>query len=244
MANLYQISDKLLSIFNNIENNEGEVTEEELAELEITKEQLDEKLKQYKKAILNWESDVVSCKEEEKRIKENRIIKEHRIERLKNYMLDAIIKFGYDGKSKNKYYDLPDGKLYTRNTDEVIYNEDRINILINICYELIENYTDDGRSVLEKINELKKLHYDYMDDYTEDDLQYLSFKFEDTISINDIFTKYISVIKAIKEETDYNIPLGLISNNPRKISIKPLLSNNAINMTTANIKHNTSLTIK
>lgn len=244
MANLYEISDKLLSIFNNIENNEGEVTEEELAELEITKEQLDEKLKQYKKAILNWESDVVSCKEEEKRIKENRIIKEHRIERLKNYMLDAIVKFGYDGKSKNKYYDLPDGKLYTRNTDEVIYNEDRINILINICYELIENYTDDGRSVLEKINELKKLHYDYMDDYTEDDLQYLSFKFEDTISINDIFTKYISVIKAIKEETDYNIPLGLISNNPRKISIKPLLSNNTINMTTANIKHNTSLTIK
>lgn len=244
MANLYEISDKLLSIFNNIENNEGEVTEEELAELEITKEQLDEKLKQYKKAILNWESDVVSCKEEEKRIKENRIIKEHRIERLKNYMLDAIVKFGYDGKSKNKYYDLPDGKLYTRNTDEVIYNEDRINILINICYELIENYTDDGRSVLEKINELKKLHYDYMDDYTEDDLQYLSFKFEDTISINDIFTKYISVIKAIKEETDYNIPLGLISNNPRKISIKPLLCNNAINMTTANIKHNTSLTIK
>lgn len=244
MANLYEISDKLLSIFNNIENNEGEVTEEELAELEITKEQLDEKLKQYKKAILNWESDVVSCKEEEKRIKENRIIKEHRIERLKNYMLDAIVKFGYDGKSKNKYYDLPDGKLYTRNTDEVIYNEDRINILINICYELIENYTDDGRSVLEKINELKKLHYDYIDDYTEDDLQYLSFKFEDTISINDIFTKYISVIKAIKEETDYNIPLGLISNNPRKISIKPLLCNNAINMTTANIKHNTSLTIK
>ena len=246
MANLYQISDKLMSIFNNVESNDGEITEEELKELEITKDQLDEKLTQYKRAILNWQSDVVSCKEEEKRIKENRIIKEHRIERLKNYMLDAVVQFGCDGKGKNKYYDLPDGKIYTRGTDEVLFNEDRIDKLIKLCYELAtdENYVDDGTSILEKINNLKNTYYENMEDYTEDDFKYLSFKFEDNISINDIFTKYLPIIKTIFKEYNYSIPMQLISNNTPKLLIKPLLNNNTINMTTANINHNTSLIIK
>ena len=246
MANLYQISDKLMSIFNNVEANDGEITEEELKELEITKDQLDEKLTQYKRAILNWQSDVVSCKEEEKRIKENRIIKEHRIERLKNYMLDAVVQFGYDGKGKNKYYDLADGKIYTRGTDEVLFNEDRIDKLIKLCYELAtdENYVNDGTSILEKINNLKNTYYENMEDYTEDDLKYLSFKFEDTISINDIFAKYLPIIKTIFKEYNYSIPMQLISNNTPKLLIKPLLNNNTINMTTANINHNTSLIIK
>ncbi|WP_291625626.1 siphovirus Gp157 family protein [Clostridium sp.] len=246
MANLYQISDKLMSIFNNVEANDGEITEEELKELEITKDQLDEKLTQYKRAILNWQSDVVSCKEEEKRIKENRIIKEHRIERLKNYMLDAVVQFGCDGKGKNKYYDLADGKIYTRGTDEVLFNEDRINKLIKLCYELAtdENYVYDETNILEKINNLKNTYYEYIEDYTEDDLKYLSFTFEDYITINDIFTKYLPIIKTIFKESDYSIPIDLISNSTSKLLIKPLLNNNTINMTTARINHNTSLIIK
>ena len=102
MNSLYQISDELLSIFANIEANEGEVTEEELLALEIKQEELNEKLSSYKKAIRCWESDIDACKQEEKRIKAARQVKENRIDKLKDRMLGAVLQFGYEGKANKK----------------------------------------------------------------------------------------------------------------------------------------------
>ena len=77
--NLYEISNKILGIFANAEANDGEITDEEYADLEIAEEELSQKLADYKKAIRVWEGDINSCKEEEKRIKAARQVKENRI---------------------------------------------------------------------------------------------------------------------------------------------------------------------
>ena len=116
MQSLYEISDELLSIFNEIENNDGEVNEEQLQALEIAQENLQEKLASYKRAIRCWESDINACKEEEKRIKTARQVKENRIDKLKDRMLGAILQFGYEGKPNKKgktnhFYELPDGRI-------------------------------------------------------------------------------------------------------------------------------------
>ena len=140
MNNLYTISEELLSIFNEIENNDGEVTEEQLEALEITQEQLQEKLTSYKRAIRCWEADIDACKQEEKRIKSARSVKENRINRLKDRMLFAVKQFGYDGKPNkegktNKFYELSDGRIFTKTTESVEINENRNAILINLLID-------------------------------------------------------------------------------------------------------------
>ena len=127
MQSLYQISDELLSIFNEIESNDGEINEEQLQALEIAQENLQEKLSSYKKAIRCWETDIDACKQEEKRIKAARQVKENRIDKLKDRMLFAIQQFGYEGKPNkngktNRFYELSDGRIFTKTTESIEIN--------------------------------------------------------------------------------------------------------------------------
>ena len=51
MSSLYKISEKLQEIFEELEEQGGEFTEEQLKELEITEEELKEKVDNYVKVI-------------------------------------------------------------------------------------------------------------------------------------------------------------------------------------------------
>ena len=106
MDSLYQISEDLLAIFANIEENEGEVTEEELQALEIKQEELNEKLSSYKKAIRVWNADVDACKAEEKRLKDakEQLAKAERlVNDMKDYYTDSVEKLA---EARNEIEDI------------------------------------------------------------------------------------------------------------------------------------------
>lgn len=250
---LYQISEDLLAIFANIEANEGEVTEDELKVLEIKQEEFNDKLASYKKAIRCWEADIIACKEEEKRIKTARSVKENRISKLKDRMLDAVLTFGYESKPNakgrtNHFYELPDGRLFTRTTESVELDENRINILINllieVCEENIEAFPNDEEEFYEFIlnNINKKLHqyYEGNQDFTIDDLKISVLKYTVEINIKDLILKYS---ENIKECDELSIPfLGLSYITPKNI-LKLALDVDT-DLTIAKIKETQSLTIK
>ena len=253
MQSLYQISDELLSIFNEIESNDGEVNEEQLQALEIAQENLQEKLSSYKKAIRCWEADIDACKQEEKRIKTARQVKENRIEKLKDRMLGAVLQFGYEGKPNKKgktnhFYELPDGRIFTKTTESTEINENRINILINL---LIEICTDDIRAfpyeneefyefILNKVNEKLHLYYEGQEDFTIDDLNLLVFNYSVEINLKDLICKYADNIKDYKE---MEIPfLGLSFVTPKSVLKLALDAGNEL--TIAKIKETQSITIK
>lgn len=121
---LFAISCELEDIFFEIEEAGGEVTEEILAKLAITEENLKQKLDGYRKAYtaLNLEAD--ACKKEEARIAAIRKTKENNAKRLKNSMYEAVVAYGETGKSGNKVINLVDSKLYTKKTEVVVINED------------------------------------------------------------------------------------------------------------------------
>ena len=253
MQSLYEISDELLSIFNEIENNDGEVNEEQLQALEIAQENLQEKLSSYKKAIRCWESDIDACKQEEKRIKAARQVKENRIDRLKDRMLGAVLQFGYEGKPNKKgktnhFYELPDGRIFTKTTESVEINENRINILINLLIEICkedteslsinkeELYTD----ILNKINEKLHLFYEGQEDFTIDDLNLLVFNYSVEISLKDLIRKYSF---NIKDYDNMEIPfLGLSFVTPKSMLKLALDAGNELSI--AKIKETQSITIK
>ena len=213
MESLYQISGKLLSIFGEIESADGEVTEEQLENLQITKDELDDKFDSYVKAIRCWELDINACKEEEKRIKANRNTKENRIERLKKYMLDAVMQFGVQGKT-NKYYELPDSRIYTRDSQEVVYNDLRINRLIKILIDIISSETitnidteDDYVDLLNEVNRLQEIYYPDDEKYILNDIKYLRMQYTDTIDIKSLINGYTSIIKFNQKRYGFDVPL-------------------------------------
>lgn len=249
MESLYQISDKLLSIFGEIESADGEVTEEQLENLQIAKDELDTKFNNYVKAIRCWESDINACKEEEKRIKANRNIKENRIERLKNYMLDAVMKFGVQGKT-NKYYELPDSRIYTRDSQEVAYDDLRINRLIKILIDIISSGTitnidteDDYVELLNEVNRLQEIYYPDDEKYILNDIKYLRMQYTDAIDIKSLINGYTSVMKFNQKRYGFDVPLENITNLPQKTIIKMLFKNGE-KFTICDINNNTSLCIK
>lgn len=253
MNSLYNISEELLAIFNEIEANDGEVTEKQLEALEITQEQLQEKLTSYKRAIRCWEADVDACKQEEKRIKSARSVKENRINRLKDRMLFAVKQFGYDGKPNkegktNKFYELTDGRIFTKTIENVEIDENRINILIDIIIEICdedeeltktanENWYND---ILNLVNEKLHTYYEGQPDFSIDDLKILTFNYNVEVNLLNLILKYGSFIK---EYTEQNIPFIGLSCTPGKPMLKLALKLNE-DITIAKLKETESLTIK
>lgn len=253
MSSLYQISEDLLNIFANIEENEGEVTEEELLALEIKQEELNEKLASYKKAIRVWNADIDACKAEEKRLKDARSVKENRINKLKDRMLNAVITFGYEGKpnakgKSNHYYELPDGRMYTRTTESVELDENRLIILKNLIPVVCsESYKLDIignplclNQILELINEQLHIYYEGVPDFTITDLNNIRFDYKDYVDITDLILSYSGKLKnkgidVLTCEVDISTDkqqLRLILNDPDK------------DLTIAKLKETQSLTIK
>ena len=253
MSSLYQISEDLLTIFANIEENEGEVTEEELQALEIKQEELNEKLASYKKAIRVWNADVDACKAEEKRLKDARTVKENRIEKLKSRMLEAVLTFGYEGKPNakgktNHYYELPDGRMYTRTSESVELDENRLIILKNLIPVVCsESYKIDGIGnprilvdVLNLINEQLHIYYEGAPDFTITDLNNIRFDYKDHVDIVDLILSYSGQLRNVGVDvTTYGVDIST-----DKQQLKLILHDPDKELTIAKLKESQSLTIK
>lgn len=167
---LYTIEENLLRIFADIEANEGEITDELFAELNLTKENLNAKLENYVKAIRSWEAEAESAKVEANKLVANAEVKTNRVKRLKLAMLSAVQVFGMNGKSGNKVIDLPNYKLFTKGSQSTEVDNKRISKLIEeferFVRELVENdvlYTGSDvelQGILDVINTNCKAEYD------------------------------------------------------------------------------------
>lgn len=141
--NIYQIEQELLDIFDEIEENEGELTPELEEKLSISEVELKDKLSKYYKVIKTYNSDIDYCKNETKRLRQLNQTRENVVDKLKSAMKIAVLAFGSDGKSGNKVIELPDVKMFTKETNATNVDILRMNILqeefFSYCKELFEN---------------------------------------------------------------------------------------------------------
>lgn len=143
--NIFEISKEIESIFEELEENGGELTDELEEKLSISQDEFRSKVDAYLSVIRHTESDVDCCDKEIKRLQTVKKTKQNSIERLKNILVWAIDKFGDVNKSGNKYIDLGTSKVTIKASNKVVVNEEYADDIIASTFaELREaNYTNE-----------------------------------------------------------------------------------------------------
>ena len=140
MANLYEIEQELLDIYNELEENGGELTPELEEKLLLTQDNFKTKLNGYVNVINEITSRIDACKTEEKRISTLRKSREKSINRLKEIVQRCVINFGNVNKNGNYSIELDTCKLATRGSDSLEFDEQRIEDLIYCIHRCIIDY--------------------------------------------------------------------------------------------------------
>lgn len=197
MSSLYQISEDILRIFNEVELNEGEITDEQYDALTIKQEELNTKLDAYVKAIKSWEADEKALKDEKKRFNDRQNVFKNRIERLKAATLQAVLTFGEQGKS-NMFIELPTCRLFSRASKSVEVDESRISIFMEEFERYVRELVDadvlyvgkdvDLQGILDAINaNCRATHGEDFEEFTLNDLIALKINVSQTASVYDLF---------------------------------------------------------
>ena len=103
MASIFDISEEYLKIIQELEESGGEITPELEERLNITREQLESKLKAYYAIIKQNEALIDLSKDEKNRLNDRQKTKENLIDRLKKIVVYTVEQFGeVKPKAKNK----------------------------------------------------------------------------------------------------------------------------------------------
>lgn len=224
MASLYEISKDLLDFFNEIEANEGEITDEQCEQLKLTENELKEKLSDYVAAIKTWEADEKALKEEKQRFNARQNVLKSRIERLKNAALEAVLNFGYQYKT-TKFFELPMYRLSTRTTTNIEVDEERLTLFINTFCDYVKEI-EIGLSIgnpnalnllLDAVNGRCMMKNHAFEPFTMEDLLALRLTFSYTGTISELFEEGTMVAFMNKEPDKVNVTDGTSKDNWKEV---------------------------
>lgn len=128
---LFSIDAQLETIVGEIIENGGELTPELEEQLAITEDNLNQKLDDYRKAYTIISSRAAECKAEKQRIDVLQKSRERAANRLKDAMLEAVMKWGQTTKSGTKAIELSTSKLSTRKSTVCNVDSNLVQILID-----------------------------------------------------------------------------------------------------------------
>lgn len=140
MSNIFEIQESLLDIFNQVEENEGELTPELEKQLIIKEDELKYKVKSYTDAIKYIENDLSLINEEIARLNALKKSKDKLIKKLKDIILYAVQQFGSQTKSGTKCIDWGTGKVSTRKSQVLEVDSVSTTHVVNKLMTLIANY--------------------------------------------------------------------------------------------------------
>lgn len=245
--NIFEIEQDLLSIFDEIEENEGELTPELEEKLEITQENFKNKVESYINLIKIKDGELNTISKEIDRLEKLADSKTRLQLKLQKIILDAVNKFGDVSKSGAKFFDYGTGKVSIRKTQVVDTNDELIKFIgSDLSHELNVRKETNQLNVLPPITKeelLAKLNADETPfGITPDDLDNIKFDISVEVNLNDILTD--DNFEFIKQAI-YLSPKFKLSSKVSKTELKSKLKENgscAPNI--AALDYSESLTIK
>ena len=244
--NIYQIEQGLLEIFDEIEENGGEITPEIEELLSVHQEEFKDKIENYTNVIKSLENDMKSIKEEQARLKTLYDRKEKTSNKLKEIIVNAIEEFGDTKKSGVKYVDYGIGEVSIRKTKAVELNDNLISDIGKYLERIITfNKECNQLDVCDRFDETTSIkEISDMTGYniTDGDLRQTNINLQVNLPIEDLFNgSGYNVVKEIAKYSD----LYKLSTNVSKSAVKPLLEENGSCVPNlAKLKENKSLIVK
>ena len=253
--NIFNIERELISIFDELEENGGELTEELAAKLEVTQDNFKNKVKSYADLIKTIEEDNILIDKEIKRLQDLKKSKTSLITRLSNIIINAIENFGDINKSGNKYIDYGLGKITIRNTEKVETDDEKLNVIAEefsraIAFEVVMGGGSNRETITpEELIQRCKEHKIYNLDVVADD--------PCDVTSEDIMNTVVEIttkqpIRKLIDEKGYSVIKNLMSFDSA-ISVSPKVDKNALkqelkendnNISIAEIVTNKTLNIK
>ena len=251
MANIYQIKQELLAIFDEIEENGGELTPELEEQLAITQDSFKDKVKDYTNVIKTLQNDIVDIKAEKARLNDLQKSKEKTIDRLKTILVEAIEMFGDTSKTGGKFVDYGTGKVTIRTTEAVEINEDAINRFTNRYITALRWYSDNNQLQESLVNPSELLNFANSTTQDEEDEDILKLQFSDLVNIKASINADITLDELLQTEKGFNLAKALIeygifdvTAKADKVAIKKEAKENHTMPIYASLVQNQSVTIK
>lgn len=244
--NIYQIQQDLLAIFDELEENGGELTEELEQKLAITQEEFKDKVEDYTNVIKTLDADMAAIKVEQARLKTLYDRKEKVAKKLKEIIIAAINEFGDTKKTGVKYLDYGTGEVSIRKTQVVEVNEPLVKYVGDYLGRMVTfNKECNQLGVIDHI-ERSEIVTDVAQNTDMavggDDLDHINVDLSLTIPLKDLATGegYPALREIVKYSDFYKL-----STSVSKTAIKPELKENGSCMPNlAKLGTNESLTIK
>lgn len=123
---IFDIDRELLDIFEELEENGGELTPEIEEKLKLNEEEITSKVKNYVEYINKLKADKVAIKAEKDRLAALDKSKDNTIKSLTNLVLYAINTFGKEDKKGKKFFDWGTGKVSIRPSVSVEVDTNKI----------------------------------------------------------------------------------------------------------------------
>lgn len=235
MASIFNIQQDLYSIFDSIEENEGEITPELEEALTIKREEFSTKIQGYVAFIKQLELDNKGIKEEIARLKDLQKSKEKTIDNLKKIMAMAIDAFGDTNKSGTKFLDYGTGKVSIRKSDSIEVDEEGTKQFVNRFFRYFNwlhftNTVDqqelDVKDVIDFCNKNKQDDEEDIveTNYTDDDLTNLQANLDFKVNLKDLITNP-NGLKLINSLLDYKV-LATIKPSVDKTEVKKEVKSN------------------
>lgn len=235
MASIFNIQQDLYSIFDSIEENEGEITPELEEALTIKREEFSTKIQGYVAFIKQLELDNKGIKEEIARLKDLQKSKEKTIDNLKKIMAIAIDAFGDTNKSGTKFLDYGTGKVSIRKFDSIEVDEEGTKQFVNRFFRYFNwlhftNTADqqelDVKDVIDFCNKNKQDDEEDIveTNYTDDDLTNLQANLDFKVNLKDLITNP-NGLKLINSLLDYKV-LATIKPSVDKTEVKKEVKSN------------------
>lgn len=235
MASIFNIQQDLYSIFDSIEENEGEITPELEKALTIKREEFSTKIQGYVAFIKQLELDNKGIKEEIARLKDLQKSKEKTIDNLKKIMAIAIDAFGDTNKSGTKFLDYGTGKVSIRKSDSIEVDEEGTKQFVNRFFRYFNwlhftNTADqqelDVKDIIDFCNKNKQDDEEDIveTNYTDDDLTNLQANLDFKVNLKDLITNP-NGLKLINSLLDYKV-LATIKPSVDKTEVKKEVKSN------------------
>ena len=255
--NIWEIQQDLLAIFDELEENGGELTEELEEKLAISKENFRSKVEGYINVIKQVKADITAIDQESKRLAELKKSKNGIIDRLTKVLVPAIQNFGDVSKSGAAFVDYGTGKVSIRNSVKCETDDDKLKCMADeyakcLAFEDMlggasnrENITME--EMIQRCKEHKNANLDVVVDepydITREDIETATFDISIKVGMEDMCCgNGYRAIKKLMEEFGTTIS---IEPKVDKNNLKGYLSNHEDNnVTIGKLVPNQTLTIK